>query len=74
MEMSVTGGHSNLVLFQDAMEHCCRIARILRAERGYGLLVGVAGMGKKTVARLATHLNDSRFAYICTMIFLKNLR
>ncbi|KAJ8415860.1 hypothetical protein AAFF_G00404170 [Aldrovandia affinis] len=31
----------NLVLFEDAMQHVCRISRILEASRGYGLLVGI---------------------------------
>lgn len=56
----------NLILFQDAIEHILRLSRLLRSERGNGFLVGLSGMGKQSIARLASHING----YQCMQIEL----
>jgi dynein heavy chain len=45
-----------LVFFMDCIEHITRLARTFRSERGNALLVGVGGVGKKSLTRLASHL------------------
>lgn len=55
-----------IIFFMDALQHIARIARMLRAERGNALLVGVGGMGKQSLTRLSAHLNT----YKCFQIEL----
>eukprot|EP00400_MALV-I_sp_L67-5_P001083 gene1083-514_t len=50
----------NIVLFQDAQDHFSRTCRVSRQNRGNMLSVGVSGVGRKSMTRMAAFVLDYR--------------
>jgi dynein heavy chain len=48
----------DIVFFKDACNHLARCTRTIRQPRGNMLLVGVSGVGRKSVARIGAHMAD----------------
>lgn len=57
---SKTRGRAKLdvLLFDYLLQHMARVSRIIAKPEGNGLLIGLGGNGRKTIAKLATYINE----------------
>lgn len=53
-----------LTLFRYAVQHCARIARVLKMPGGHALLVGLPGSGRASLCRLAAYMGGHEIVQV----------
>ncbi|XP_012056092.1 PREDICTED: dynein heavy chain 1, axonemal-like [Atta cephalotes] len=47
-----------LIFFEDAINHICRITRILRQPGGNALLLGISGSGRRSLTKFSSYIKE----------------
>jgi dynein heavy chain len=60
----------HLVLFDDALEHLTRVHRVLRMHKGHVMIIGVGGVGKQSLLRLAAFAAGAELVMCLSALFV----
>ncbi|CRG96277.1 dynein heavy chain, putative [Plasmodium gallinaceum] len=51
----------NIVLFNDAIRHICKLIRIVDNLKSHALLLGIGGCGKTTISKFSSYISSKTF-------------
>ncbi|SBT71328.1 dynein heavy chain, putative [Plasmodium malariae] len=51
----------NIVLFNDAIKHICKLIRIVDNLKSHALLLGIGGCGKTTISKFSSYISSKTF-------------
>ncbi|KJP87668.1 hypothetical protein AK88_02696 [Plasmodium fragile] len=51
----------NIVLFNDAIKHICKLIRIVDNLKSHALLLGIGGCGKTTISKFSSYISSKSF-------------
>ncbi|CAA9988254.1 dynein heavy chain, putative [Plasmodium knowlesi strain H] len=51
----------NIVLFNDAIRHICKLIRIIDNLKSHALLLGIGGCGKTTISKFSSYISSKSF-------------
>lgn len=54
----------SLIFFEDAIDHICRIARVLNQPAGHLMLIGSPGSGKQSLTKLGAFIHEAKCSSI----------
>lgn len=61
----------NITLFEEAISYVCKINRVIKFQKGHGMLVGEGGAGRHSLTKLATFI--AKYS-LCTISVSKSFK